>query len=65
MFITFLITLVIIGVILYLLNTLVPMDQKIKTVINVVVLVLVFFYALVSFGVIPAHSFPGFKGMFN
>jgi hypothetical protein len=58
MLISFLITLVIVGVCLYLLNTLVPMSPKIKTVINVVVLVMVFFYVLSAFGVIPASSFP-------
>lgn len=59
--ISFLITLIIIGVCLYLLNTLVPMDDKIKTVINVVVLLVVFLYVLQIFGVFPAGSLPHLK----
>lgn len=58
MLISFLIVLVVVGVILYLLNVLVPMDGKIKTVINAVVLLCVFFYVLQMFGVLPAHTFP-------
>ena len=61
MLISFLITLVIVGVVLYLLNTLVPMDSRIKTVINVIVLLCVFLYVLSAFGVIPAHTFPSLK----
>lgn len=53
-----LITLIIVGVVLYLLNTLVPMDTRIKTVINVVVILCVFLYALEAFGVLPPGSFP-------
>lgn len=52
--ITLLVTLIIIGVLLYLVNTLIPMDGKIKTVINVVVLILVLLFVLQSFGVLPA-----------
>lgn len=55
--ITFLLFLVIVGVVLYLLNTLVPMDARIKTVINVVVFLCVFVYALQFFGFLPAGSF--------
>jgi hypothetical protein len=47
-----------VGVALYLINTLIPMDPKIKTVINVVVLVLVLLFVLSSFGVIPAGYYP-------
>lgn len=59
MFISLLITLIIIGVCLYLLNTLVPMDPKIKTVVNVVVCVFVFIYVLQAFGVV--HFMPMLK----
>lgn len=61
MLISFLITLVVVGVLLYLLNTLVPMDGRIKTVINVVVLLGVFIYALSAFGVLPAGTFGNFR----
>lgn len=57
---SFIITLIIVGVLLYLLNTLVPMDARIKTVINVVVLLFVLLYVLQGFGVLPGGtaSFP-------
>ena len=61
MLITFLITLMLVGVGLYLLNTLVPMDGKIKTVINVVVVVAVFLYILSSFGVLSGTALPHLK----
>lgn len=56
MLISFLIVLIIVGVVLYLFNTLVTMDAKIKTVINVVVFLAVFLYALQSFGIMPANG---------
>lgn len=48
--ISIVITLAVIGVLLYLLNTLVPMDGKIKTVINVVVIIAVCLWLLSAFG---------------
>jgi hypothetical protein len=45
-----LIVLILIGVVLYLVNTLIPMDPKIKTIINVVVVVLVLLYLVQVFG---------------
>lgn len=48
-----LITLVVLGVILWAINTLIPMDGKIKSVINVVVLLVAVLVVLNSFGVIP------------
>lgn len=55
---TLLITLIVVGVLLYLFNTLVSMDARIKTVINVVVLLCVFLYVLEAFGVISSASLP-------
>jgi len=46
----FIVILVLIGVGLYLLNTMVTMDQKIKTIINVVVVLLVVLWVLQVFG---------------
>lgn len=63
--ISFLITLVIIGALLYIVNTLVPMDARIKTVINVVVLILVLLYVLELFGIIPANSAYSFHHLRN
>jgi len=47
-----LLTLIIIGVVLYLVNTLIPMDDKIKTIINVVVILVVLIWLLGVFGVL-------------
>jgi len=47
-----LVALVIVGVVLWLLNTLIPMDPKIKTIINVVVVLVVCLYLLQVFGLI-------------
>lgn len=51
-----LVLLVIIGVGLYLLNTYVPMAAPIKTIINVVVLLVVALWVLEAFGVLPAMT---------
>jgi hypothetical protein len=46
------ITLAVVGVLLYLLNTLLPMDPKIKTIINVIVVVAVCLWLLEAFGLL-------------
>jgi hypothetical protein len=46
------ITLVVVGVLLWLLNNYVPMDPKIKTIINVVVVIVVVIWLLQAFGVL-------------
>jgi len=46
-----LLTLVVVGVLLWLLNTYVPMDGKIKSIINGVVVIVVVVWLLQSFGV--------------
>ena len=46
------ITLVVIGVLLWLLNNYVPMDHKIKTIINVVVVIVVVIWLLQAFGIL-------------
>jgi hypothetical protein len=56
--ISLLFVLIVVGVILYLLNTLVPMDSRIKTVINVIVLLCVFFYVLQAFGLLNGVAVP-------
>jgi hypothetical protein len=48
------ITLIVVGVILWLINTYVPMDSKIKTILNVVVVIAVILWLLQGFGVIGA-----------
>ncbi len=59
--ISLLIALVVIGVLLYLFNLLVPMDQKIKTVINAIVFLIVFLYVLQAFGIIHSHNLPSLR----
>jgi len=46
------ITLVVVGVLLWLLNNYVPMDGKIKRIINVVVVIVVVIWVLQAFGVL-------------
>jgi hypothetical protein len=46
-----LMTLVVVGVLLWLLNNYVPMDGKIKSIINGVVVIVVVIWLLQSFGV--------------
>jgi hypothetical protein len=50
--VTVVITLIVVGVALWLINTYVPMDSKIKTILNVVVVIVVILWLLQGFGVI-------------
>ena len=50
------ITLVVVGVILYLINNYIPMDGKIKSILNVVVVIVVIIWLLSVFGVIGSLS---------
>jgi hypothetical protein len=50
--ITLVITLIVVGVLLWLVNTYIPMDGKIKKILNVVVVVAVVLWLLVAFGVL-------------
>ena len=50
--ITVVITLIVIGVLLWLINTYIPMDGKIKQILNVVVVICVVVWLLYAFGVI-------------
>ena len=49
---TILIVLVVAGIILWLVNTYIPMDHKIKTIFNVVVVICVIIWLLKAFGII-------------
>ncbi|MBN1128039.1 MAG: hypothetical protein JXA71_03585 [Chitinispirillaceae bacterium] len=51
-----LITLVIVGIVLWLINTYLPMDGKIKKILNVVVVIMVILWLLSAFGVIGSLS---------
>ena len=46
------IVLIIVGVLLWLVNTYIPMDNKIKTILNVVVVIAVVLWLLQGFGVL-------------
>jgi hypothetical protein len=48
---TILLVLIVIGVILWLVNTYIPMDRKIKMILNIVVVVVVCLWLLRAFGV--------------
>ncbi len=47
-----LITLIVVGVLLWLVNTYIPMDRKIKNILNVVVIIAVVFWLLRAFGLL-------------
>jgi hypothetical protein len=49
--ITIVLTLVVVGVLLWLVNTYIPMDGKIKKVLNIVVMVVVVLWLLNVFGI--------------
>ncbi len=49
---TILIVLIVAGVLLWLVNTYIPMDHKIKTILNVVVVIVVVVWLLKLFGVL-------------
>lgn len=44
-----LLVLVVVGVLLWLLNTYVPMDQKVKTIINVFIILVILVWLVVKF----------------
>ena len=46
------IVLVIVGVVLWLVNTYIPMDAKIKTILNIVVVIAVVLWLLSAFGLL-------------
>lgn len=48
------IVLIVVGVLLWLINTYLPMDGKIKSILNAVVVIVVVLWLLQSFGIIGA-----------
>jgi len=54
--VTVLIVLVVVGVILWLVNTYIPMDAKIKSILNIVVVVVVVLWLLRAFGILGSLS---------
>jgi hypothetical protein len=54
--ISLVITLIVIGVLLWLVNTYIPMDGKIKKILNVVVVICVVLWLLFAFGILNHSS---------
>lgn len=54
--INLIVVLVVVGVILFLINNYLPMDGKIKTILNVVVVIAVIFWLLQAFGILGSLS---------
>jgi hypothetical protein len=50
--ITIVLVLVVVGVLLWLINTYIPMDRKIKNILNIVVVVVVIIWLLQAFGLL-------------
>lgn len=48
--INLIVTLIVVGVLLWLVNTYLPMDRKIKTILNVVIVIAVILWLLSAFG---------------
>ena len=45
-------TLIVVGVLLWLINTFIPMDGKIKSILNIVVVIAVILWLLYGFGIL-------------
>jgi len=55
--VSLIIALILVGVVLYLINTMIPMDAKIKTIINVVVILVVLLWIVQTLGLLgPINS---------
>ena len=50
------VVLVVVGILLWLLNTYIPMDGKIKSILNIVVVVAVVLWLLRAFGILGSLS---------
>ena len=53
---TVVIVLIVVGVLLWLVNTYLPMDSKIKTILNAVVVIAVVIWLLQAFGLLSSLS---------
>lgn len=51
-FLNLIITLIVVGVLLWLVNTYIPMDRKIKSILNFVIVVAVILWLLSAFGIL-------------
>lgn len=55
--ISLIVVLVVIGVLLWLVNAYIPMDEKIKKIMNVVVLIATVLWLLSVFGILPIGGY--------
>jgi hypothetical protein len=56
-----LVLIIVIGVILYLVNTYIPMAAPIKTILNIVVILFLCLWLLSVFGLLPGGTVPRLK----
>ena len=61
MLINIIIVLIVVGVLLWLVNTYIPMDSKIKSILNAVVVICVVLWLLQAFGIIGSLSSVGVR----
>ena len=54
--ITIVLVLIVVGVLLWLINTYIPMDRKIKNILNIVVVIVVIIWLLQAFGLMGRIS---------
>jgi hypothetical protein len=54
--VTIIIVLIVVGVLLWLINNYIPMDGKIKSILNVVVVIIVIIWLLKAFGLLDSIS---------
>jgi hypothetical protein len=54
--ISLVVTLIVVGVLLWLVNTYIPMDGKIKSILNVIVVIVVVIWLLQVFGILGSLS---------
>jgi hypothetical protein len=53
---TIVLVLIVVGVLLWLINTYIPMDRKIKNILNIVVVIVVVIWLLQAFGIMGSLS---------
>jgi hypothetical protein len=61
MLINIIIVLIVVGVLLWLVNNYIPMDSKIKSILNAVVVICVVIWLLQAFGIIGSLSSVGVR----
>lgn len=61
--VTLVIVLIVVGVVLYLINNFVPMDKKIKSILNIVVIIVVILWLLSAFGLFSPSTTINFGGL--